>query len=419
MIALLAGCVHAHEPPVVTPAPGVAIALYDAHDRGIAVIDDRRWIDITGDRIVLEDLDAGVPLSSLVVEPLSGPGHIAFGTCVRDRVEVADEPESPSGLGDNPVPPPPQMIGRPRSSPASQVVISSDLTPAALAPTIHCAVTGPPGHYLVRLLYSSTTLAFHAEHHIALVDAEHAHVSGQLSVTTPTWRSRGGAPTMALVTAYDGLPGGDTMPVELARGLIAIDGSVGVLALPGRDVPARLRRVLAPSQDIAAQDEPSSVWIQQHRSGNADEPDALVWVWLEIPALHLSPGIVQVVVAAIPGEDDHEVVVAAEDREPDEDSAGVLRLPLWADDTLRADIQRAFVVPNGDELYEKFTATVLDIGAAQRSVFVEEKLRPDAKRSVTHATPVKPGLVGNTLRVKLVVDPAKVERVSFVVKYAF
>ena len=54
---------------------------------------------------------------------------------------------------------------------------------------------------------------------------------------TPAWGARGE------LVLHDGLPGAGEPPRELARGTITLDGGVAVLALPAREVSARLVRV--------------------------------------------------------------------------------------------------------------------------------------------------------------------------------
>ena len=448
---LVAACAHPRAPAAI-PSAGIAIALYaDRAMHSMAIVDDRRWVDVAGDRLVLDDVDPGVALPSLVLEAVSGPGHLAIGTCMRDRIDPAAmgtnrmPGEMPSGLGSNAVPPPPPPPPpsrrhrlRPRSdlrNPFEQQLdgqntlslggasgrgaAAADLS---LASSVHCAVTGAPGRYLVRLLYGSVTLGYHAEHEVAVSAPDRAHIATQLSVTTPAWRARGGEPAAAMVTAYDGLPGGDVAPTELAHGRVVLDGSIGVLPLPARDVPARVRRVLTPQQDFSAADDAPDAWMAQRRSANGDEGDALVWVWLELPGIHLAPGLLHVRVG-FPGEAPHEVIVTAENRAPGEpgsaEAEAALRLPLYTDDDLRAAIQRAYGGGSETELVERFGAMVINLGPTPREVFVEEKLRPAGKRTVTNAWPGKPGLAGNTLRMKLVVSPTKNERTGFTVTYKF
>ena len=432
-VTAASACAHPHGPPAATPPPGIAIALYADHaGHTLAVIDDRRWVDVVAARLVLPDLEPGVALPSLVIEGLAGPGPLALGTCARDRLDpgagagAGSDPSS--GLGANavpppPPPPPPRVFGGARSretTVSSEIVlVGGDPAPAldlVLGSTLHCAVTAPAGRYLVRLVYSSTTLGYHAEHEVTLAHADRAHVVSHLAITTPAWRPRDGAPLAATITAFDGLPGGAAAPVELAHGRVVLDGSTGTLGLPVRDVPARIRRVLTASEDLTAPDDPTSTWMDARRNSNGDETDALVWVWLELPGTQLAPGLVQVRVE-YPGEAEHDVVVTADSRSPAEETAAVMRLPLWADDELRASLSRAFGGAGETELLERFGATVMNVGETTREVFVEEKLRAGGKRSVSQAFPTKPGLAGDVLRVKVVVAPRGQEKIGFVVRY--
>jgi hypothetical protein len=412
--AVLLACTHPHEPPIATPPPGVEVALYaDRAGSNLAIIDDRRWIDVVGEHLVLEDVADDVAVPSLVLEVLSGPGHLAIGACARARMVdggSGSSAEMPSGLGSNAVPPPPP-------EPDGDVVVPPRLP---LAPTMRCATSGPAGRYLLRVLYSSTALAFHAEHAITITTPDRAHIATNLSITTPIWRHRDGVAPSALVTAFEGLPGGEALPVQLGRDRVVLDGSTGVIHFAARDVSARVRRVLSASNDITGSDSPPGVWAQERTSADDNEPDAYVWIWLELPGTHLAPGNVLFHVD-YPGEIARDVNLPAETRvlTPDNETATVTRLPMWADEGLRGSIQRSFSGTAETLVKESFNATVLNYGEVPREIFVEEPLRHDGKRVVASSWPTKPGLVGDTLRTKLAVAPGKVERAGFVVNYLF
>src|SRR5438067_13125 len=84
------------------------------------------------------------------------------------------------------------------------------------------AALGSPGRHLVRILYVSNTLASRAEHEITMTAADKVRVATSFAIETPSWSARDGAPVRARVVLYDGVPGGDHPPAEVARGDIPI-----------------------------------------------------------------------------------------------------------------------------------------------------------------------------------------------------
>ena len=94
--AVLVACrAHGPQAPAGVPREGLAIAIYRATSSspasaddatagaasspgvdpppGYAVVDDRRWIEIAGDRFELEHVDPGASLAALVIESVAGP----------------------------------------------------------------------------------------------------------------------------------------------------------------------------------------------------------------------------------------------------------------------------------------------------------------------------------------------------------
>jgi hypothetical protein len=93
VIAALVGCTPHHaEPPTRIPDAGISIALYDKGGAGVAgsgansygVVDDRRWIEVTGKELVLDHIDPGAALASLAIESLGD--HVTIGRCARARI---------------------------------------------------------------------------------------------------------------------------------------------------------------------------------------------------------------------------------------------------------------------------------------------------------------------------------------------
>lgn len=353
--------------PANTLREGLSIALYDHHgDGAYAVVDDRRWVDVTGDALVLDHVDPGAALSSLVIEPLAG-GALDVGSCLRDRI-----------------PDPPAVVAAEGQPPAVPVR-------ARFAPVLRCAVHAVQGRHLVRVLYVSPALGYRAQHDLTMTAPDRATVTSRFAIVTPVWHAR------ADVTLFDGRTGGEQPPREIARGPILLDGGTAVIAVPPREVGAALRRV--------------------YRGAGSDDGDSphdsqpAVWVWLELDerALALAPGPVHAHVA-LPQEGVRDIDVPAAGRRQ---AAAMLRLPLWIDDQLRGKRDRWTGSPDDQAGTDRLTVSVANTGAVTREVWIEEKLRPARRRTVTHAWPGAPTIVKNLLRMKLTVHAGRIEHAGF------
>ena len=434
--AVLAACHATPVAPVKTPDPGVSIAMYGTGGGGaFGVVDDRRWIDVTDGQLWLDDIDPGAALPSLVIEALSG-APLQLGACERERMPslraaaaatatAAATGPSIGAMTNMPAPPPlPRRYrGRYPRVPMNQVSDAAPAPPAppgaagaaTYAPEVRCAIVGAPGRRLVRVLYVSTTLAYRGQHDVGLTAATTAHVATRFAIVTPQWRARDGAPVRADVTLFDGVPGGDQAPVQIASGRIAIDGSTAVIAPPPRDVPARVRRVFD-----GAVDSDASV-AQTDPEWNA-QPQQSVMVWLELPGTKLAPGPVHVH-AELPDDGSRDVVIPTELRKVDvaDDAAKTetLRLPLWIDDQLLGNRVRTPVGQGGGRLTERAILSVSNNGEVEREVWIEERMRVAHKRVVDHAWPSKPALHGDTLRTKVTVKPGDIARTVYTIDYTF
>lgn len=351
------GCPRPAPAPVAALADGVAIALY-GHLGGdsYGVVDDRRWVEVTGDSVVLDRVDPGAALPSLVIEPLAG-GALDVGACLRDRAEAA---------------------------------------------ALRCAVHARPGRYLIRLLYVSPKLFYRSQHAAIVTSPGSAALSSRFSIVTPAWRIR------ADVTLYDAVPGGERAPREVARGRIALDGGTATIDIAAHPVPARLRRIYDGALRPADGPDP-----RDPRWGR--ESQSAVWLWLELPgqAEVLAPGAVHVR-AALPGDAIGEVDVAAPLRRV---RGGELQLPLWVDDQLIGKRERWTEAPDDAVLRDRFTIAITNHGDAAREVWIEEVLRPASRRRLGRAWPRPPELGHSRLRLPLAVAPGTTERAGFAIDY--
>ena len=85
-----------HAAPANVADAGIAIAVYDVPDRtGYAVVDDRRWVDLDGESLVLDHVDPRAALPSLVIEVADARlGALEVGACARDRIPSLAAPSA-------------------------------------------------------------------------------------------------------------------------------------------------------------------------------------------------------------------------------------------------------------------------------------------------------------------------------------
>lgn len=386
-----------------TPSAGISIALYQLGDQSYAVVDDRRWVEVRDGSLVLDHLDPGATLPTLVLEPLAG-SSIVVGTCSRDIAEmpagdVATTKRKPIDLeeddeegddGDDEVRDKKDPVAV-RATPAKPSVVATS--------SVRCAVTGPSGKHLLRVLYVSSTLSYRAQHDIAMSTAEHVMLTSRYAIRTPAWGGK------AEVTLFDSMPGREQAPVEIARGQIVLDGSTAILATPTHAVDATLRRVYT--------GEPSN---------GSDEDDAIgdsvhaVWVWLDLALPRLAPGPVRATVRLV-DEEEHDVDVPAAGREQGTRS---LRLPLWIDPQLRGSKTRRRVGREGADMAEWFSVAITNLGTQPRDVWIEQRLQEGSRRRlVTYARPTKPTLGKQRARSKVRVLAQQTARVAYTITYTF
>jgi len=409
--AAVAGLGLACRPGVTAPAAArgdrLAIALYTGPGgTRYGVVDDRRWVEIAGDALVLDRVDPGAELPSLVIEPLAG-GALVLGACLRDRIGPPPDP-------------PPSAVSVVGTDGAAAVPVGSrrgagddDLPVTSI---LRCAAHGRPGRYLVRVLYVSPALGYRAQHEVAASASgsppgsapgsapgtaiDRAIVTSRFVFVTPAWRTR------AEVAVFDGAPGGESPPRELARGPITLDGGIAVLATPARAVAGHLRRIY----DGAAFD-PERRDARDPRWGRASH--ASVWVWLELGDTALAPGPVHARVA-LGGDAIRDIDVPAEGVRRGE---GALRLPLWIDDQLRGKRDRWTEASDDTVVNERFAVSIANTGDTARDVWIEEPLRPASRRSIVRAWPGAAELGRRHLRMKLTVAPGAIERAGFTIGY--
>jgi len=355
------------------PQAGVALALYRGGDAGYGVVDDRRWIDVDTDHVLLSNIDPGAALASLVIES----PDVQIGPCTRQRRPDAAAADAHGGR--------PEPVA-PRG--------------ARFVPSVECAVKGAPGRYLVRIVYVSTTLTYRVQHELVVRESDTTTIDSRFAMQTPPWR------TPASVVMFDGVPGGVEPPREIARGMLTLDGGTSVLVAPTRDVPSSLRYVFEGTRDGAADDgrDPSISWV---------------WATLELPGVTLAPGNVRVHVTAS-AEDRWIDVPPRPVRDPDDtapDAGAPLRLPLWVEESLRATRQRMTIDDDGVRSAESVLLSVANTGDTPREVLAIEHARKAKKRTLDRPWPEKPFTRGDAIVNKLTIKPGGVAKAGYVIVY--
>ncbi|MBA3455325.1 MAG: hypothetical protein H0T42_19695 [Deltaproteobacteria bacterium] len=416
VLGALGGGAGCRPPPVIeniaTPPVGVSVALYQDGETSYGVIDDRRWVEVTGTALVVEDVDPGAALPSLVIEPL-GTTSLTVGQCAREHVsypadasdaileklttQLAETRELVRALG-----------GDPEDDSNDEPDVDPDAAsepPPAPAPlvmsTLRCQVTGAPGRHLVRLLYVSPGSGYRAQHDITMTASDRATVATRFAIETPAWSGR------ADVTLFHGLPGGQQAPKPIARGSVRLDGSTAVLAASPRELRAQLRWIYEGAIRVQRVAETDAMWGRDSYRA--------VWVWLELEDSELPPGPVHAHVEA-PGEAIRDVVVPAGGREA---VGPMVRLPLWIDDSLHGMRTRVVMGADGASLADRFVISVANKSSTAREVWVEERLRTTKRRTLRSGWPTKPTLSHGRARTKLLIKPGAMERTGYVIEYVF
>ncbi|MBA3461992.1 MAG: hypothetical protein H0T46_18680 [Deltaproteobacteria bacterium] len=398
-LVALAACHPPSRPETIaTPAPGITMSFYRAGARSYTVVDDRRTVEVRGGMLLLDHIDPGAALPSLVIEPLGG-STLVVGQCDRDHETHTLAPDDAlAKFG--------QWQERRRQriadgDPDPDPDPAPDGTVDVVSPVVRCNASGAQGPQLVRILYVSSGLTYSAQHAVTMTGADRATIATRFAIASPSWGGR------AEVVLFEGVPGGDKPALELARGSLALDGSTSVLGAPPRETPARVRRVYDGATRTGVGDASDPTW-------GRDSVQA-VWVWLELEGATLSPGPTHAHLE-LPGETIRDIDVPSAGRQHTRTGT---RLPLWIDDQLRGLRTRAVVGSDGASLTDRFMVSISSTAAEPREVWIEEKLRPAKRRTLKAGWPTKPLLGADTARTKVLVKPGGVERLGYSIEYVF
>jgi hypothetical protein len=125
---------------------------------------------------------------------------------------------------------------------------------------------------------------------------------------------------------------------------------------------------------------------------------------LDLPSLQLPTGAFDIRIVSTSPPTTRDVVVAAENVDK---HGAYLRLPLWADETLRG-ARRTFSEVSGRspdlKVVQHLSLSVSNASDEPRDVWIEERLRPARKRDIRGVHP-KLTIVDNVARMRVVVPP--------------
>ena len=408
-VVACSGKPHSRSSPIVTPAQGIAIAIYSNGERAYGVVDDRREIEVAGDTVFLDRIDPAAALQSLVIEPL-GVDPIRVRSCVRERVDdsAAALAKLAEARGERPrrviVVHEQQAAERFHFEDTNAMEPAILPPPSVLSPIVRCKVDARRGKHLVRVLHVTSSLAFTTQHDVVMTTPDAAELTTRFAIVTPAWHV-----PRATVTLFEGVPGDQTPPRELTRSDVVLDGSTAILAAPARTIPARLRYVydgtkVADSTDIKPSD---IVWGRESRQQ--------VWLWLELADPELARGPLRAHVA-LPDMPVRDLAITADLRQTTAEHA---RYPLWVDDDLLGTRRRIIERADGVTITDRISLTIANRGVIAREVWVEERLRSSKRRTLAQSWPARPQLSKDIARTKLVLAPGATERLGFTIDYEF
>jgi hypothetical protein len=393
----------------------------------VVVVEQRRWVEVGADRALeIDRIDDGADLESLVIESLQG-GDLALGTCGRDSVLDALHSSQSTWLGRKAE----ITLAKGRTATGTitaivdnrVILVGDDGETTEVTTTnwrsfrvlggdslVRCKVTAGEGKHLVRVVYTTGALGFHADHTMRVsldeTDRGKVEITPRFTVDTPPWQ------VVADVSLYDGMPGGTRAPREVFRGPITLTGDAVVVAGPTQTAVARIEAVYRGAIVSPGESSREAYW---RTSSNVD-----VWDWLdlELGDATLPPGRLDLEIARATQPVPEPAVVEQTAIElPDPDDPGHVRIRLWPVNELRGQRLKMQLSTLQSEITESILFSLSNAGERTREVVVEEELRPAKKRSVLRSFPRKPTVRDNILRVRLKAIPGNAARAGVVMHY--
>jgi hypothetical protein len=395
----------------------------------LVVVEQRQWVDVVaGQTLDLERIDDGADLESLVIEPLAG-GGLELGTCARDSVVSALRAEQTMWVGRQVE----IVLDGGATAAGTIAAIRGDqlvLVDAAGATTavstnrwrairlvggdslVRCLVTSGEGRRLVRVVYTTTALGFHAEHTMRVALAADgtgtAEITPRFTVDTPAWQ------LTADVALYDGMPGGARAPREVFRGPVTLTGESVVVAAPMQRAAARLEAVYRGAIPIPNEAATDPYWRQQSTL------DVWDWLTLDLGDATLPPGRITMEIARA-GDAVPEPAIAEPDALELVDPAdrSRVRIKLWPVPELRGSRMKTNLSSVTSQLRESILFAISNSGDRPRDVIIEEELRPARTRAVLRPFPKKPTVRDGVLRIRLRAMPGAAAHAGYVLDYQF
>ncbi|MDX2087939.1 MAG: hypothetical protein SFX73_08820 [Kofleriaceae bacterium] len=274
----LAACTPTRPPPLpsATLSEGLAISMYRDGARVLALVDDRRTVEVRGDELVIEPVTAGIELASLVVEPASAAGQ---------------------GL-----------------------VVDACRRASARATAIRCTARGARSPVFVRIVYVSSELVFAANHYV-VVAGPRATINTTFSLELPTWGRR------AVLALYEGIPGASRPPVQVGALVRDLDGSTATIEAAEREVAARRIVVFDPLREVEDDFRDDDLRADMRM---------FAWEWVELVDTTLPTGSVRLLVDV---DSDDPVATDGETRQLVQVGTN-LRVPLRPDEHVRGIRER-------------------------------------------------------------------------------
>jgi hypothetical protein len=456
---VLAGCPHGNggsHPSHVAPADGLSVAIYTGVEpakpgnaanpapdavapavppdasgvamqmRSVALIDDRRTIEVAGDGTIhLEDVADGIELASLIIEPLDGT-RFTVQSCARTGGSAATIREHRATVITSDGSTVEGHIRDSRTTDGSWVV-EDDAGRAhfvrgipdeiilhdASAMQVICAVDAVAGAHRVRLAYATSDLSWQSSYRVDV----RAEGDGAVASVQPTFTIAGSGvigARHATVSLLVGLPGGEESPRLAWTGDVDLGTDEVAVHPPTRDIPAQLEYIYRGAV-THKDDNPriaywratstNDVWFAigigpEDAKGNDDLPGG--------PALF-----------SVTEADGTSRQANGRWPEPDGTHGQGIDVRLWPSADLIGLRERKTPYDDGGRrLIEQYLFGVSNHSDATVTVWVEEELRAGAShRLLRKLWPSKPQQRGDLLRFKVTVKAGGIERLGFEAEY--
>lgn len=422
-VAIYTGVEHP-APPASPPGGAPPAAPQPPIRRSVALIDDRRVVEIADGVLRLDDVAAEIELASLIVEPLDGrplvvtrcarefsrraaPAHRAT-IVTEDGVEVTGVPGERVSVGGTPM-----WVVEDDAGDVHFVAgeVTQARVPGVGANEVRCDVVAEPGRRRVRLAYATTDLSWRASYRIEIAagptgDAEVAVAPSLAIVGTGVVGAR-----RAAVSLLSGLPGSDDSPRLVWSGEVDLGPVEISVRPPPRVARARVEHLYRPTVALPGENPNDAYnWRAAY--------NPIVWEALRVDAalaaeladLPAGPALIDVTRGGAARQ-----AVAAWPDPPREAGRG-FHLALWADPSVFGFRERRTLRADGQRIVEQSLVSIANRGDAAVTVWVEDELRPLPGRELRKLFPAG-DVRGDQLRFRIEIGPGRTERLGFEADY--